>query len=484
MDKIFRRTLFIPIKEYLILSFILYLSLIARFYKINNPIADWHSFRQADTASVTRFFLNEGVNPLVPIYHDVSTTQSGIFNPNGYRFVEFPIFNIFHLYFYKIIPSLGFDIVGRLTSIISSLVSTFLIFLICKKMFNNKIALMASALYAFLPYNIYFTRVTLPEPLATTFALSAIWFFILYLENNSLINLFISAISFSISLLIKPYVLFFGVPMFYLAYVKYSLKDLIKAKEFYFWLSIVLLPFIFWRIWMLKFPEGIPFWKWTFNGDGIRFRPSFWRWIFGERLTSMILGYWGLIPFVFGIISVKKKQLFSQMFLLGALIYVCIFATANVRHDYYQTIIVPTIVITTAVGLVEFWNLKNYSKLLTRVLVIFTLIIMIMTSFVQIKEFYKINRPEIVEAGQRADKLLPKDALVIAPYNGDTAFLYQTKRRGWPVVDRPIDDLIEKGAMYFVSVDLNHYQTLEFAKRFKIIESATSYIIIDLTAEK
>jgi len=259
---------------------------------------------------------------------------------------------------------------------------------------------------------------------------------------------------------------------------------LIKAKEFYFWLSIVLLPFIFWRIWMLKFPEGIPFWKWTFNGDGIRFRPSFWRWIFGERLTSMILGYWGLIPFVFGIISVKKKQLFSQMFLLGALIYVCIFATANVRHDYYQTIIVPTIVITTAVGLVEFWNLKNYSKLLTRVLVIFTLIIMIMTSFVQIKEFYKINRPEIVEAGQRADKLLPKDALVIAPYNGDTAFLYQTKRRGWPVVDRPIDDLIEKGAMYFVSVDLNHYQTLEFAKRFKIIESATSYIIIDLTAEK
>src|SRR3989304_5160107 len=350
MDNIFRRTFFIPIKEYLILSFILYLSLIARFYKINNPIADWHSFRQADTASVTRFFLNEGVNPLVPIYHDVSTTQSGIFNPNGYRFVEFPIFNIFHLYFYKIIPSLGFDIVGRLTSIISSLVSTFLIFLICKKMFNNKIALMASALYAFLPYNIYFTRVPLPEPLATTFALSAIWFFILYLENNSLINLFISAISFSISLLIKPYVLFFGVPMFYLAYVKYSLKDLIKAKEFYFWLSIVLLPFIFWRIWMRNFPEGIPFWKWTFNGDGIRFRPAFWYWLFGERLGKLILGVWGIIPFIFGLAYKKVKGNFILVFLFGMFLYVSIFATANVRHDYYQTLVIPAVTWALSAG--------------------------------------------------------------------------------------------------------------------------------------
>ena len=98
----------------------------------------------------------------------------------------------------------------------------------------------------------------------------------------------------------------------------------------------------------------------------------------------------------------------------------------------------------------------------------------------QVKEFYKINHPEIVTTGARVDELLPKDELIIAPYYGDTAFLYQTKRKGWPVVDRPIDDLIGKGAKYFVSVNLDHPQTIEYAQRFEVIEKTVQYIIIKL----
>ena len=102
----------------------------------------------------------------------------------------------------------------------------------------------------------------------------------------------------------------------------------------------------------------------------------------------------------------------------------------------------------------------------------------------QIKEFYKVNHPEIISAGKAVDKLTPKDALVIAAYNGDTAFLYQTKRRGWPVVDRPINELIEKGAEYYVSVNLNHPQTMEFMNSFEIIEKTNEYVIIDLKQKK
>ena len=98
----------------------------------------------------------------------------------------------------------------------------------------------------------------------------------------------------------------------------------------------------------------------------------------------------------------------------------------------------------------------------------------------QIREFYKVNRPEIIEAGRAIEAITSKDDLIIAPYNGDTAFLYQTKRFGWPVVDRPIEELIEKGASYFVSVDLNHPQTREFSERYTVIEKTDKYVIIKL----
>ena len=44
-------------KDWLILFLILFLALILRLYKIDIPLADFHSWRQADTAAVARNFL-------------------------------------------------------------------------------------------------------------------------------------------------------------------------------------------------------------------------------------------------------------------------------------------------------------------------------------------------------------------------------------------------------------------------------------------
>src|SRR3989344_4354827 len=79
--------------EYILLSTVLVLGFMVRLYKINNPVADWHSWRQADTAAVTRNYVNDGMDLLLPKYDDISSIQSRIFNPQGYRMVEFPIYN-------------------------------------------------------------------------------------------------------------------------------------------------------------------------------------------------------------------------------------------------------------------------------------------------------------------------------------------------------------------------------------------------------
>ena len=41
-------------------------ALAVRLYKFSNPVADWHSFRQADTASVTRNFVEKGIKYASP----------------------------------------------------------------------------------------------------------------------------------------------------------------------------------------------------------------------------------------------------------------------------------------------------------------------------------------------------------------------------------------------------------------------------------
>jgi hypothetical protein len=69
---------------------------LVRLYGITNPLADWHSFRQADTASVTREYIKHGVDLLHPKYHDLSNVQSGQMNEGkdnveGWRMVEFPL---------------------------------------------------------------------------------------------------------------------------------------------------------------------------------------------------------------------------------------------------------------------------------------------------------------------------------------------------------------------------------------------------------
>lgn len=466
--------------EYIIISIILLLGLFVRLYKINSPIADWHSFRQADTASVSREFVNNGINLFIPKYHDISRVQSGIFNPNGYRFVEFPIFNALHAFLYTNFPVVSFEVVGRLISIICSLVSGVCLYLIAKKLYSKFSGFVAVVLFYILPFNIYFSRVILPEPMAVMFGLLSLYFFINFEKYNNFKHLYISSIFMLLGVLVKPYIIFYTLPMVFHFIGKYGLKSSLTKKEVIIYLAVVLVPFFAWRLWMNNFPSGIPFWKWTFNGDGIRFKPAFWYWIFGERLTKLILGSAGLIPLGIGLLGLKKKDNFLISVTLGALMYVSIFATANVRHDYYQTIIIPVVCLLVAKGYQFIFDNPAVSRRYAITLVSLSVMIGLLNGAFQVKEFYKINHPEIIEAGAAVDRLTPKNSLVIANYNGDTAFLYQTKRRGWPVVELPINELIEEGAQYYVSVNYDS-ATNEFIKKYKTVEKTSTYILLDLT---
>ena len=129
------------------ISLALFAGLLFRLYKLDSPVADWHSHRQADTASVTRLFAQNGINFLIPKYHDLSNVQSGQENPQGYRMVEAPIYNVLSVYFHQLFKT-NVDVSSRLVSIIFSLGSALLIYLICFQQTN----LFMPSFFSLLPY--------------------------------------------------------------------------------------------------------------------------------------------------------------------------------------------------------------------------------------------------------------------------------------------------------------------------------------------
>lgn len=470
MNKLVNLVKAIVKNEYIILSIILLVGFVVRLYKIDNPVADWHSWRQADTAAVSRNYVNDGINLFYPTYDDVSSIQSGIDNPTGIRMVEFPIYNALHAYIYKSFQVFSLEIWGRLLTAIITLLTAIMLFLLAKKHYSSKVGLLTAFFFLFIPFNIYFSRVILPDPLGVLFAVSGLYFFG--------INNIASSIFYALAFLQKPYFGVFLIPIFP------ELLDFKKIKRNILFLIAVGMPFILWRFWTSMHPEGIPFYKWAFNGDRIRFHPAWFKWIFGERLGILVLGVGGIVPFTVGIIRKYKQSLplrgkknFAVLFLLSSLAYLVIVATANVRHDYYQIMIIPSIALILALGTSWLW--KNNQK----VLLIISLITMFIIGWDRIKPFYQINHPELIEIGNIVDQTLPKDAKIVIPYNGDTAFLYQTKRKGWPAVDDSIDNIIKRGATHYVSNNLGSPDTIDFSKRFKTIMKTDNFIILDLKQE-
>src|SRR4030042_5961877 len=131
-----------------------------RLYRINSPLADGHSWRQADTASVSWRFHQEGIDLLHPRYHDLSHIPSGRDNPEGYRMVEFPFYNLLHVLAYRGLSgfSVGFDMTGRLVSIVLSLIGAYFLFRLIQREISEKIAFLTGFFYLFLPFNIYYQR--------------------------------------------------------------------------------------------------------------------------------------------------------------------------------------------------------------------------------------------------------------------------------------------------------------------------------------
>ena len=448
--------------DYFILSFVLIIAFTFRLYKINSPLADLHSWRQSDTAAVARNYVKNGINLFRPIYDDLSNVQSGIINPQGYRMVEFPIYNAIVAVLYIAFPVFTLEIWGRLTTVIFSLIIISVIYYLLLNESNRMSAIFGSLTYAIFPFFVFFSRVILPETTALAFSMLAIFFFYLNSEYKtkglkSIVYYLASSILFACALLIKPTIIFYLLPIIVLFYRKYKL-NLIKKLDFYLYFIITLVPLVYWRMYIKNFPEGIPYSDWLFTSvntaqglKSILFRPSFFRWIFFERINNLILGGYLSLFFVLGII-VKQKKILLISFVFSALAYIFVFQGGNLQHEYYQTLILPVFAMMIGLGVnFIFEHKKDFiNPIFVSILVFSIFVFSFYFSYFKVIDYYQYSQELIQEANIISSLTYPKD-LIVTDRTGDTTLLYLSNRRGAPSIFRDPIDLKKLGYKYLIT---------------------------------
>lgn len=463
---------------------ILILGIVVRTHRINRPLGDWHSWRQADTASVTRHYVQHGIDLLHPKYDDLGSIGSGIDNPEGYRMVEFPFVNAAIAYTYVATGGLGVavHVFSRYFSIAFATASSLLIYLIVKKLVSKSAAIASAGFFALLPFSIFFTTTVLPENALVMFTLLSVWCFINYTDNRKIYHLITFAVSAALAMLLKPTYAFVAPALAYYYLKTHGLKTF-KHIPLYLAAAAIAAPLLIWRQWVLQFPEGIPSYDWLFNSTNIRFKGAFFNWLFAERFGKWMLGYWGSAFLIMGAITKPSKQAgwFFHIWLLGMISYLFIFATGNVTHDYYQIVFLPIISIFCGLGVASMLSLPktHFSRFVSISILPVLFAFTFAFSWFHIRDYFNINNNAMVMAGEYADKNLPKDALVITPYLGDTAFLYQTNRKGWPI-GGSIERRIEQGADYYITTAMED-EAQGLAKQCRVIEQNDQFTVIDLS---
>ncbi|OGK56953.1 hypothetical protein A3J15_03300 [Candidatus Roizmanbacteria bacterium RIFCSPLOWO2_02_FULL_38_10] len=464
-------------KDILLLLLILVIGLLLRLYKIDNPVADWHSWRQADTASVARNFVRDDFDLMHPKFDDLGRNQSGLDNPQGYRFVEFPFYNSLFALVFKIYPGVPIETYGRLTTIFFSLLLLICIYILLHHEENQLSAFFGGLTFAIMPFFIYYSRVILPEMASISLIFLAIIFLYFWpgsFKKTGALFYILSLVTAALSLLVKPYSIFFLLPIILIFYQKKGFK-MFSMASFYAYFIFLVIPLGLWRLWIQNFPEGIPASTWliaivnTYQGpQNIFFKPAFFRWIFYERIPNLILGSYLVFPFIFGLIKKPKKSWLLHSIFVSSLIYLFTFQGGNVQHDYYQTFILPALAIMTGVGFGAIITEKRIFS--NRILIIITMIIIFGFSFAfsyyKVKDYYSTD-PNLIKIAKIINTVTPPNAKIVTDRDGDTTLLYLADRKGVAAVYEDLSIFKNKGFKYFVT--LHEEIATEVKKQYKTI---------------
>lgn len=461
--------------------------ILLRMINLLAPILGAQSWRQADTAAITRNFFENGYNLFYP-----QVDWGG--NTAGFVESEFPVYQFVIALFYKIFGIHEF--IGRLISIGFSAISLLLFYKIVLILINQKTAMWSAFIYSILPLNIFYSRVFMPEPLLIMSILSGIYFFIRWTESSRISHFSLSLIFISIACLIKIPTLYIGLPLAFLSYKKYGWKA-IKKPLLLFYSGFILISLFLWysHAHQIFIDTGLSFGIWGYGSDkwgnwDFIFTWEFINGVFFKNIAEKHLTWIGFIFCSIGLIKFYKDKMYGFFYswIAAGFIYLIIVAKGNYFHDYYQLPI--TIPLTVFIGSTfsEYFSTSTFS-IHRKTLLYGSLALLFVLSGARVADYFSredLSKNEKYMLALKSNEIVEPNSLVIAVSNYDPMLLYNAHKKGWQCFPSELtnDFILEKkklGAKYILA-NINDLSTNDLNRIFSsgcetIYRDKTSIII-------
>ncbi|HOK57136.1 MAG TPA: glycosyltransferase family 39 protein [bacterium] len=474
----------------LLLIFLFFLPVLL--YHINIPILDTYSFRQTQTAAVTRNFYKNGINFL--------KTELDVFGTGNekYLLLEFPVYQAIVCIFYKLFfPS---EIWGRIVSIIMAYLGAFLLFKLLFLLTDDlNFSLLTTFIYLSIPVNIHFNRTFLMEPTVIATILGFLYFFTLGILKENIYFWILGIIFSSISFLHKSlYGPFFLLPVVYLIIFKNK-----KFNKFILLLSLLIpLSLMFrWQMYCDEMNLMNNHFSLTLADKAYRIR-NFGtiseRFIFETykqgilNLFPELLTHLTLIPVIFGIFTIKRRKNYQYFYFLFLSSFLFYFVLIKIQcHHYYNMLITPIVSIFCAEGLLYFKNLfkSEHSKKL------FLTLFLIVNTLISLKfayRYHKFDAPLALKIGEIVKKETKPDENIIICFPGydwNSAYTYYAERKGIHIEssqlkENTIKNLYRKNYKLLILMEWQNYlkfdEKQKFLYNFDVIEKNDDFIILKL----
>lgn len=463
------------------------LALVVRLYHITFPLTGWQSWRQADTASIARNFHEEEQNILYPKIDWRGDTE-------GYVESEFQIYPFTVSVLYDLFGIN--DSLGRMLSVIFSLLTVYGIFLLVRKIIDGKAALWSAFIYSILPLNIYFGRAFMPEPLMLMCSVYGIYFFTKWAGDDKTKDYFLSAVFICLAALVKLPALYLGLPLAYLCYKKYGSKFIFNLKVWLF-VILVFVPVVLWyyHAHLLNMQTGLSFSIWNAGKDkwgmiGPLLTIKFYNDIFFKSIAERHLTYGAFFVFLWGLF-LKREHKLEKLFdwwLIGMIVFIFLAPQAHLAQEYYQLPFTIPASVFIAKVFSKYVRLEEFKKSFSENKTAFSFLIICLVSifilsFLRVRNFMKSENYDtpVFKLAEDVNLHSEKGDKFITITESNPNMLYLISRKGWTgfpdeISDNYVNLKINKGAR-FITGEKNVFRTDDQKQRFNKLKDENEVLV-------
>lgn len=460
-------------RSLLLLFILVAASVLARMPGIQNPML---GYRPHDTAAVARNFYEHGMHILYP-----QIDWRG--NSAGYVESEFQLYTYSVALLYEVLGP--HEVIGRAVSVALYAEACCVLFALVRRLFDDGTALLAVLFYSMSTIVYYYSRSFQPDMLMALSSIVGLYYFWRWTETGTFSTLALSAVGVCVATLIKPFSLYLGLPLLYLAQRAFGWK-MLRRQELWLFAITVIAPAVFWyrHSYHLWLDYGNTFgvfggWvKYKIFPPDLRLTWSAIKELL-DNLLILIATPVGCLLMLIGFFRPPpQRNYLLHVWGAGFMVAILLAAKGILAHDYYQMPVAFFVAAWMAHGLTSLWRSNFLSPRILRPMLVVACLAVVGFSLWrwQIRDARMTPREwdRVAFASRIARLTGPADPIVmVIPYRGtpdlrqhrttegeflecDPTDFYRSHRFGWSLDDRLADvnfveTLHSRGARYFAT---------------------------------